>query len=267
MDILRRSMAPISDEAWKEIDDLARTRMTGNLSARKLVAMNGPHGWELGAIDLGRLRIQEDDPIEGLHWGLRDTQPLIEVRLPFALSQMELDCINRGSKDPDLQSLETAAVKAATFEESCIYFGFERGGIKGMRQESPHEPIALPKEAAALPEVIAEGLTAVKQAGIGGPFALVVGTDLYNLILSGDHRGYPLSKRIDEILGDGIHWSPAFEQGGILISTREENFELTIGQDFSIGYHAHDRNSVELFITESFTFRVLEPRAAVEMRI
>jgi uncharacterized linocin/CFP29 family protein len=34
----------------------------------------------------------------------------------------------------------------------------------------------------------------------------------------------------------------------------------------SIGYAAHDRESVELYLTESFTFRVLEERAAVFLR-
>jgi hypothetical protein len=36
-----------------------------------------------------------------------------------------------------------------------------------------------------------------------------------------------------------------------------------LGQDFSVGYASHDRDKVELYLTESFTFRVLEPAAAV----
>ena len=31
----------------------------------------------------------------------------------------------------------------------------------------------------------------------------------------------------------------------------------------SIGYAVHDRTDVELFLTESFTFRVLEEKAAI----
>jgi len=37
-------------------------------------------------------------------------------------------------------------------------------------------------------------------------------------------------------------------------------------QDLSIGYADHGRDEVELFLAESFTFRVLEPAAAVRLR-
>ena len=50
-------------------------------------------------------------------------------------------------------------------------------------------------------------------------------------------------------------------QGGVLLSVRGGDYELTVGQDLSIGYADHDRHTVELYLTESFTFRVLEPRA------
>ena len=54
-------------------------------------------------------------------------------------------------------------------------------------------------------------------------------------------------------------------EGGVLLSVRGGDYELTVGQDLSVGYAAHDRETVELFLTESFTFRVLEPKAAVAL--
>jgi uncharacterized linocin/CFP29 family protein len=38
---------------------------------------------------------------------------------------------------------------------------------------------------------------------------------------------------------------------------------MTIGQDIAIGYEHHDSKTVQLFFTESFTFRVLDDRALV----
>jgi uncharacterized linocin/CFP29 family protein len=52
----------------------------------------------------------------------------------------------------------------------------------------------------------------------------------------------------------------------VLLSTRGGDYELTVGQDLSIGYASHDRTDVELFLTESFTFRVLEEKAAVFLK-
>jgi uncharacterized linocin/CFP29 family protein len=266
MDILKRSLAPISDAAWEAIENQARLRLQGNLSARKLVKLNGPHGWNFGAVNTGRLQLNESSPIEDLCWGLRKVLPLVEVRLPFKLSIMELDSVDRGARDPDLDSLEKAAFKAASFEEACIYFGFDSGGIKGMRDASPYEPIALAEDPEDYQELFAQGVGVIQGSGIGGPYSLVLGRTPYTNIKTGDRKGYPLIKRLEAVLGGSILWSPAFEDGAMLLSTREGHFELTLGQDFSIGYVAHDRDSIELYLAESFAFQVHEPRAVVEYR-
>ncbi len=58
-------------------------------------------------------------------------------------------------------------------------------------------------------------------------------------------------------------WAPALQGGAVLLSVRGGDYELTVGQDLSVGYAIHDRTDVELFLTESFAFRVLENKAAV----
>jgi uncharacterized linocin/CFP29 family protein len=47
------------------------------------------------------------------------------------------------------------------------------------------------------------------------------------------------------------------------MSQRGGDFELTVGQDFSVGYLASDETAVQLYLEESFTFRVATPEAAV----
>ncbi len=61
-------------------------------------------------------------------------------------------------------------------------------------------------------------------------------------------------------------WAPALRGGAVLLSTRGGDFELTVGQDLAIGYAVNDRNQVELYLTESFTCRVLEEKAAIFLR-
>jgi uncharacterized linocin/CFP29 family protein len=267
MDIMRRSLAPLSDDAWETVSEEAGRCLKQNLSARKFVSLKGPHGWKHGAVNLGRLKIQESEPLEGLCWGVREVLPLVEVRLPFILTQMELDGIDRGCADPELKALEIAAYKVASFEETCVYLGFQGAGIRGMSEESPHEPIDLSRDISELPEKFAKGVTLLQQSGVSGPYALVLGKEPYEKILAGENSGYPLNKRIEGILGGKIYSSPAFENEGILLAPRDGYFELTVGQDLSIGYASHDRNTVELYLAESFTFRVLEPRASVAYRM
>jgi uncharacterized linocin/CFP29 family protein len=52
-----------------------------------------------------------------------------------------------------------------------------------------------------------------------------------------------------------------------VLSLRGGDFLLDCGQDLSIGYVDQDADLVRLYIEESFTFRVLEPDAAVALRV
>ena len=48
----------------------------------------------------------------------------------------------------------------------------------------------------------------------------------------------------------------------MVLSIRGGDFELVVGEDFSIGYLSHDAATVTMFIEESMTFRLLSPQAA-----
>jgi uncharacterized linocin/CFP29 family protein len=52
---------------------------------------------------------------------------------------------------------------------------------------------------------------------------------------------------------------------GLLASLRGGDFEMILGQDFSVGYETHDSRSLRLFVTESFTFRIIEPAAVARL--
>ncbi len=265
MDILRRSLAPITDEAWKQVDLEAVRILKGNLSARKLVDFSGPHGWECAAINLGSLKVSGREPIKGVTWGQREALPLVEVRIPFRLKIWDLDNVSRGAKAPDLDPLIDAARKAALFEERALYMGFAEGGIRGLIESSSHKPVALSTEPADMIAAVEQGILAIEKSDIGGPYALVLGTEPYKRHMIGDPDMYPVRKQLAAMASGGIHWSPALD-GGAVISRRGGDLEMTVGVDLSIGYKTHDKETVELYLTESFTFRVLEPAAAVALK-
>lgn len=261
-DLLRRSLAPLTPEAWEEVDSTAAQVLKGQLSARKLVDFDGPHGAGLGAANLGRLDTSGTEAPGGVPWGLRQVKPLIEVRIPFVVSQMELDNISRGCKDADLSTLEDAARKLAVFEEATIYEGFKPGQIEGIATATEHDALQLPSDADEITQAVAEGVKKLSLAGVGGPYALVLGAESYYPLMQAGKRGYPPKRIIRDTLGGEILWSPALD-GGLLLSTRGGDFELIVGLDVAIGYAMHDQDNVELYLTESFTFRVLEPAAAI----
>jgi uncharacterized linocin/CFP29 family protein len=266
MDLLKRSLAPITNEAWEQIDEEARRVLELHLAGRKLVDFSGPHGWTLGCVNTGRLQHIEKGPIAGVSHAIRDVKPLVEIRSPITLPILELDYAARGARDLDLDAVIETAEKVAHAEDTAVFHGFAHGKITGIIEASPHAPlhVAAPLE---WPRVLTAAKEKLRLAGVNGPYALAAGLEAYDALVSTGDDGYPLRKRIEEtILDQPIVWAPALQGGAVLMSTRGGDYELTVGQDLSVGYASSDRDQVELYITETFTFRVLEDRAAIFIR-
>lgn len=265
MDILRRKHAPITAQAWEAIDEQAREVLRSNLSARKLVDVSGPHGLTYAAVNIGRLNPASVEAPGGLRYGIRQVQPLVEVRMSFVLDLWELDNIERGAEDPELGPLIDAAMKVAEFEERAVYYGFNPAGIVGMAQATSHPKIELSRDPGHYAERVARAVVALKKAGEEPPYTLVVGPQLAELIESGG--AYPPRKQIESLIGGRILLSPVVDGAFLVSSNTEGDFELTLGQDLAVGYESHDGQKARLFLTESFTFRVLEPQAVVAFEL
>jgi uncharacterized linocin/CFP29 family protein len=263
MDRLRRELSPLIDAAWAEIDNEARNILTTNLSGRRIVDLRGPEGWALSAVNLGR--VERGEAREGVHWGIRKVQPLVELRVPFSVSLAELDNLARGAADVDLEPVTKAAHATARFEEQALYNGFAEGGITGLREAAIHERIAIANaEPAALLDAVTKALVVFHDAGVAGPHELVLGPTLYERVLS-DNSPCPLRQQLSKLLGRAPIYSSVLEEGALLVSTRGRDFELTLGQDLAIGYERQEGDAVHLFMVESFTFRVIGPEAVVEL--
>jgi len=263
MDMLKRSLAPLSKEAWEAIDSRAEDVLKTHLSARKVIKVNGPKGWDYTALPKGRLDLIEEDSVDVCS-GLYSVQPLLETRISFELSRWEMDNILRGAKDIDLEPLEEAAHKIATFEENAVYNGYPKGQIKGMLEEATNV-IPIGSDANNIMESISKGILILKHAYSEGPYTLIVGEKGWNLI-NMVVDGYPLKKTIEALTGSPIVYATSVDDA-LLIPYDHDDLEFTIGHDFSIGYESHDSKKVKLFITESFTFRVIDPNIIVKFAL
>ena len=265
MDMLKRSLAPITDAMWNEIDEQAASALRLALTARKFVDVTGPTGWDYAAIGLGRLNVPEDQPEDDVKYGVHLVQPLVETRISFKLDLWELDNIERGAKDVELDALEEAARKIARFEDKVIYHGFEDGEILGLLKSTKLESLQFKKNPKSLIHTLSEGITALGNASIEGPYALVINQNTWADVVS-ETQGYPLKQHIKNLSIDSVILNDAVE-GGLLLSTRGGDFELILGHDLALGYEGHDATHVQFFLAESFTFRVLEPNALVRLEI
>src|ERR1700723_1652876 len=99
-------------------------------------------------------------------------------------------------------------------------------------------------------------------AGPKGPSALQLGTARPTPTGEAEAEGYPVLQHIQRLVDGKIIWAPAIE-GGVVLTTRGGDFELTIGQDISIGYIGHSETTVRLYFQETLTFLLLTTEAAV----
>jgi len=264
MDILRQSMAPLSEDAWTEINEQARRYFRSFLSARRLVDISGPHGWSYPAAPTGRLTVPEGQEAAHVRYGVHDVQPLVETRASFTVDIWEMDNITRGLKDPDFGALEAAARESAGFEERAVYLGFKEAGISGLAESSGHEAVTLGESAEELLHAVSRSTALFSHAGVDGPYSLVLDREHWQQLLT-CVGGYPLRDHIRTLIGGEIILSNTVD-ANLVMSTRGGDFELILGQDFSIGYESHDTKTVRLYFSESFAFRVLDPAAVIVLK-
>jgi uncharacterized linocin/CFP29 family protein len=262
---LLREHAPITAEAWSLIDDEARERLKPALAARKLVDFSGPHGWEHSATSLGRTRALADSPADGVSAEQRRVLATVELRAPFTVARRELRDADRGARDIDLTALDDAAHRMATAENRAVFHGWDAAAIAGIAEVSTHDSITLGEDCERYPRHVARAVELLLCAGIGGPYGLALGPEAYTRVLeTAEHGGYLLFDHLRKIVGGPLVWAPGVH-GAVVVSQRGGDFLLDVGEDLAIGYDAHDADDVELYLVESFTFRVLTDEAAVAL--
>jgi uncharacterized linocin/CFP29 family protein len=261
---LLREHAPITEEGWRRLDEEARERVVPALAARKLVDFSGPHGWKYSSTNLGRTERVSDGP-EGIQGAIRSVLPVVEARAPFAVARSELDDADRGAEDIDLDELDAAALSAAVAENAAIFHGWSGAGITGIADATPHEAISLGEDCERYPRHVAKAVDTLRAVGIDGPYGLALSPEAHtNVLETSQHGGYPLLEHLREILGGPLVWAPGVK-GAVVLSVGGGHFLFESGQDLSIGYASHDEQSVQLYLEETFSFRVATPEAAVAL--
>ena len=265
MNDLQRELAPIADEAWACIEAEAHATLTRTLAARKLVDFVGPLGWTVSAVSTGRTQKLATAPEEGVEAALRAVQPLVEFRANFVFDRSELDAMARGAKDADLQPVKNAALAIAIAEDGAVFHGYAEGGIRGICQAAESDVQMISEDYERYPAVVATALNKLRSAGVDGPYAIALGPRCYTgLTQTATAAGYPVIHHVQRLIDGPVVWAPGIN-GAAVVSLRGGDFELTVGRDLSIGYQDHSPTTVELYIEESLTFRVLAPEAAVPL--
>lgn len=267
MDHLRRSLAPVPDAAWAQIDDEAQRTLRLTLAARRVVDVSGPTGWRTDAVPSGQVSPVDPTPATGVTAAVRRPVALLELAADFSLDQADVDSADRGNTAIETGPVIDACRRIAIAEDTLVFHGNPATGTVGIVDASPHAPIVASTDATQAPDHVAAALQVLRDAGVGGPYALVVGDAVYTAIQRSTDHGEPVREHLSAVLyGGEIVWSSALT-GAVVLSTRGGDYELHLGQDLSIGYRGATPDAVGLYLEESLAFRVHTPEAAVHLTV
>ena len=263
---LLREHAPISQANWQMIDAEARTRLAPGLGSRRLVDFHGPHGWDYSATNLGRTKVIKFKTGDGdgrLQGRSRVVLPIAELHADFVVDRAELRAGDRGAEDVDFADLDRVAEIVVAAENIAVFHGWKESGIVGITEATPHAPLPLGTDVEAWPQRVAEAVERLLSAGVGGPYGIALGRPEYTSVLQTTERGgYLLAEHLRKILDGPLVWAPGV-LGAVVVSLRGGDFLFESGQDLSVGFTSYDADAVNLYLEESFSFRVATPEAAV----
>ena len=261
MNNLHRELAPVSEAAWASLEEEARRTFALHVAGRRVADVTGPDGLALAGLGTGHMTPIEP-PADGITAGLRAWRPVVEIRVPFTLGRADIDAVERGALDPDWQPVKDAAKQIAFAEDRALFDGYAAAQVTGIRQASPNPPLTLPAEARGYPDAVSRALSALRLAGVAGPYSLVLSADAYTAVSETSDHGYPIREHLARVIDGDILWAPAID-GALVVSCRGGDYELRLGQDLSIGYESHDADHVRLYFQEGYTFAVYTPEASV----
>jgi uncharacterized linocin/CFP29 family protein len=263
MNNLHRELAPVSDAAWAQIEEETTRTLKRYLAGRRVVDVPSSGGIDFSGVGTGHLK-PIAAPAEGILARQREVKPLVELRVQFELSRQMIDDVERGSDDSDWQAAKDAARKLAFAEDRAIFNGYHEAEIRGIRESTSNPVQTLPADVRAYPDAVAHALSQLRLVGVNGPYSVLLGAGEYTALAETRDHGYPVLEHVKRIVEGNLIWAPAIE-GAFVVTTRGGDFMLNIGQDVSIGYLSHTASAVQLYLQETFVFRVLTTEASVAL--
>jgi uncharacterized linocin/CFP29 family protein len=263
MNNLHRELAPVSDEAWAQLEQETARTLRRYLAGRRIADVHGPDGETLAAVGTGRL--ESASPLaDGVQASHRTALPLVQLRVPFTLSRAEIDAVARGAQDADWEPAKEAARKIALAEDTVIFAGYPAAGVTGILPGASNSRLSLPADLADYPMAVAGAIEELHAAGVDGPYSAVLSAAVYTALSQASDHGYPVIQHVRRLVDGELIWAPSIP-GAVVLSGRGGDFSLHLGQDLSIGYQSHTDSEVRLYLQESMTFQLLTTEAAVTL--
>jgi uncharacterized linocin/CFP29 family protein len=260
MDYLRRRFAPLSESAWKALDEAIVQTARHEMAARHLGQVEGPKGWEHVGARVGTMRPCRT-PESKAAVCVPEVVLLAELRVEFSVPWSAIEAFERGAPTLDARPAEVAAREIALAEDVLLFYGEPIGSGFLTSKESPRVQIGDWSRPGQLLSDLLDAVQLLDTSGIPGPYEAVLPTGRYYAYAKAvSEGGYPTERHLRTLLR-GVHRSSVMREAGVVYSTRGGDAVITVGGDLSVGYREHDRDAVHLMCVETLAGQMLTPQA------
>ncbi len=121
-------------------------------------------------------------------------------------------------------------------------------------------------DASQIPAAAAAAVSVLRDRGVGGPYGMALGSECYGAVMTRTDDGYPVLEHLRLVLDGGPIVSVPVVEGALVLSLRGGDFELAVGEDFSVGYRGRTDTTIRFVLEETMVFRANGPDAAVPVQ-
>ncbi|MEN6355872.1 MAG: family 1 encapsulin nanocompartment shell protein [Armatimonadota bacterium] len=254
-----------SEEVWARLDEIVISSAKSQLSARRLLDIEGPYGLALKSVPLPDRIVKEADP-KVMAGGVLSV-PLIETT--FSLGARDLAAFESGGFSLDTEAVATAAINMASAEDALIFEGSKELGIEGLLNAKGVQSVKLGNwdEVGAAANDIIKAINALDTAGFHGPYLLALSPDLHNLLYRLYPQGYQVEmQHVESIVGSSVIKAPGIKNGGALLAAGKQFASIIIGQDMTAGFVGPEDGRFVFSISESLTPYIRVPASVCVLK-
>jgi uncharacterized linocin/CFP29 family protein len=254
-----------AEAVWSKLDEIVITSAKSQLSARRLLDIEGPYGLALKSIPLPDRVVTDSEP--GVTAAGAISVPLIETT--FSLGARDLAAYESGGFSLDTETVTTAAVNLASAEDALIFEGSKELGIEGLLNAKGIQSVQLDSwdEVGAAANDIIKALNALDSAGFHGPYLLALSPRLHNLLYRLYPQGYQVEmQHVESIVGSSVIKAPGIKSGGVLLAAGKQFASIIIGQDMTAGFIGPEDGRFVFSISESLAPYICMPASICALK-
>jgi len=262
---LGREDAPFDEKTWAALDEVVTSAAKSQLSARRLLDIEGPYGLATKSVPLEDKTVAEGDA----RLASSKVLPIPLIEAGFTLSARDLATFEETGFSLDAEAVARAAMAIAAAEDALIFEGNKGLGIEGLLTARGALSLKLGKweEVGAAANDVIHALNALDEAGFHGPYLLALAPALYNLL----HRIYPQGyqiemQHIESIVGSKVIKAPGIKSGGVLLASGKQFASIVVGQDMMTGFVGPSGSGYEFKVSESLAPRIRVPASVCVLK-